>query len=57
MFFNKSQIEPSTVRITLAGTPTTIELSGTFLFTTAFAPIITLLPTCILPIILAPAEI
>ena len=38
-----------------AGIPTAMELSGTVVSTTAFAPISTLLPIVILPRIFAPA--
>lgn len=38
-----------------AGTPTTVQLLGMFLLTTESAPIITLSPTIILPIITASA--
>ena len=40
-----------------AGIPTAIQLSGTSDITTAFAPIVTLLPILILPRTLAPAPI
>ncbi len=45
------------VGITLGLSQTTVQLSGISLKTTAFAPILQLLPTRTLPIILAPAPI
>lgn len=39
-----------------AGTPTTVQLSGTSFTTTAFAPITTLFPILTFPIIFAPDE-
>ena len=43
--------------IILAGTPTTVALSGTSLSTTALAPILELFPIFIAPSILAPEPI
>ena len=42
--------------ITFAGIPTAIELSGMSFVTTAFAPMVTLFPIVIPPIIFAPLD-
>ena len=57
IFFSNVHIGTSIFLMIFAGTPATIQLSPTSLLTTAFAPIITLFPTWIFPMILAPAEI